>query len=162
MSKDNTSEPSNGTTVAGSGVINVLLGSSAGCGPKFTSNSTALPEGAAGHNKPEVVNVIPTSNVGGGIKCLYDAITNLADPLDLYPAATEPGGSQVKRHEIGRLTFKGNGRLADVEDEVLVPIPKSLYGKLTGSTIDLNDSATEPESSSDYEANGHLNCKYLT
>ena len=128
-SEDNTSEPSNGTTVAGSGVVNVLLGSSAGCGPKFTSDSTALPEGTAGHNKPEVVDVIPASNVGGGIKCPYDAIANLADPLDLYPMATKPGGSQVKRREIGRLIFKGKGRLADVEDEVLVLIPKSLYRK---------------------------------
>src|SRR5258708_34760140 len=55
----------------------------------------------------------------------------------------------------GTLTIKPS-----IEEEALVPIPKSLYNQLMASPINLI-SETEPESSSDYKLNSQLKAKCL-
>ena len=53
--------------------------------------------------------------------------------------------------------FPGQKIQPSDDEELLVPIPKSLYNQLTGSPIDI--SAYEPESS-DYDKDGRLKSKH--
>ena len=161
-SKDNASDPSSGTTVsqgeaakANSEPVEIISGSNAGSGPDQPSDGPTFPEGRDGKE-----NVIPEHNaIGGGTKRPYDSIADHADQPD---REMEGGGPQAKKREVAPLKFKGAVSQEEIDEEVLVPIPKRLYEQLTDKTIDLDDSATEPESSSEYEVNGRLKRKYLT
>lgn len=160
-SKDNAGDPPDGTTVsqgedgkASTDAVDAIPGGpTAGRAPQHLSH---------GKDNTKLVDVIPGSNAASGSKRPYDTIADHADQPDHSHAQTEAGGSQAKKRDIAALKFKGTEHPPDVDEEVLVPIPKRLYEQLTETPIDFDDSATEPESSSDYKVNGRLKPKYLT